>query len=144
MIVGRIEPAERHYRTGEPIALSFEVNKPAYVAVLRVLPNGVTTRLFPNQYQGSAQAVPNTAVRIPEPGAPLTISAAKPGVVLFKFIAAANGGSWLFTRKPTGAADFVELGVTTRAIAKEIALALKLGHGGDAAAATLTTRIDEP
>src|SRR5438132_50052 len=37
-IVGRVEQADRHYRTGEPIALSFEVNKPAYVAVLRVLP----------------------------------------------------------------------------------------------------------
>jgi hypothetical protein len=76
-IVGRVEQADRHYRTGEPIALSFEVNKPAYVAVLRVLPNGVTTRLFPNKYQGSAQVAPATSVRVPPPGAPLTISAGK-------------------------------------------------------------------
>jgi hypothetical protein len=143
-IVGRVEQADRHYRTGEPIALSFEVNKPAYVAVLRVLPNGVTTRLFPNKYQGLAQVAPATSVRVPSPGAPLTISAGRPGVVLFEFIAAANGDSWLFSRKPTGAADFVELGATTRAVAKDIALSLKLGHGGEAATAKLTARIEEP
>jgi hypothetical protein len=142
-IVGRTEQADRHYRTGEPIALSFEVNKPAYVAVLRVLPNGVTTRLFPNKIQSSAQITANTMVRVPQAGAPLTITAAKPGVVLFEFIAAASGESWLFTRKPMGAADFVELGATTRAIAKDLALSLKLGHGAEASTAKLTTQIED-
>jgi hypothetical protein len=142
-IVGRVEQADRHYRTGEPIALSFEVNKPAYVAVLRVLPNGVTTRLFPNKIQSSAQVAANTIVRVPQTGAPLTITAGKPGVVLFELIAAASGESWLFTRKPTGAADFVELGATTRAVAKDLALSLKLGRGAEAATAKLTARIEE-
>ncbi len=142
-IVGRVEQADRRYRTGEPIALSFEVNKPAYVAVLRVLPNGVTTRLFPNKSQSSAQAAANTAVRVPETGGASTITAGKPGVVLFEFIAAASGESWLFTRKPAGAADFVELGATTRAVAKDIALSLKLGRGADAAASKLTVRIED-
>ena len=142
-VVGRVEQADRRYRTGEPIGLSFEVNKPAYVAVLRVLPNGVTTRLFPNKYQSSAQVAANTTVRVPETGGPLTISVGKPGVVLFEFIAAASGESWLFTRRPTGAADFVELGATTRAVAKDIALSLKLGHGGEAATAKLTARIED-
>ena len=142
-IVGHIEQADRHYRTGEPLALSFEVNKPAYVAVLRVLPNGVTTRLFPNKYQTSAQVAPGTSVQVPQPGAPLTISASKPGVVLFEFIATTSGESWLFTRKPTGDADFVELGATTRAVAKDLALSLKLGHGGEAATANVTARIED-
>jgi hypothetical protein len=146
-IVGRVEQADRRYRTGEPIALSFEVNRPAYVAVLRVLPNGVTTRLFPNmfpnKFQSSAQIPANATVRVPQTGAPLTITAGKPGVVLFEFIAAASGESWLFTRKPTGAADFVELGATTRAVAKDLALSLKLGRGAEAATAKLTARIEE-
>jgi hypothetical protein len=142
-IVGKAEQAERHYRTGEPIALSFEVSKPAYVAVLRVLPNGVTTRLFPNKIQSSAQIAANTIVRVPQTGAPLTIAAAKPGTILFEFIAAASGGSWLFTRKPTGTADFVELGATTRAVAKDLALSLKLGHGAETAATNMTVRIEE-
>ena len=142
-IVGKAEQAERHYRTGEPIALSFEVSKPAYVAVLRVLPNGVTTRLFPNKIQSSAQIAANTIVRVPQTGAPLTITAAKPGIILFEFIAAASGESWLFTRKPTGAADFVELGATTRAVAKDLALSLKLGHGTETAATNVTVRIEE-
>src|SRR5207302_9684101 len=102
-IVGRIEQADRHYRTGEPIALSLEVSKPAYVAVLRVLPNGVTTRLFPNKYQSSAQVAANTAVRVPATGGALTIAVGKPGGVLFAFIAAASGQSWLVSRRPTGA-----------------------------------------
>jgi hypothetical protein len=143
-IVGNIEQADRLYRTGEPIALSFEVNKPAYVAVLRVLPNGVTTRLFPNQRQTSARVAANTTVRVPESGGAPAVTAGKPGVVLFEFIAAASGESWLFTRKPTGAADFVELGATTRAVAKDIALSLKLGHGADVAVAKLTVRVEEP
>jgi hypothetical protein len=137
-IVGKAEQAERHYRTGEPIALSFEVNKPAFVAVLRVLPNGVTTRLFPNKIQSSAQIAANTIVRVPQ-----TVAAAKPGIILFEFIAAASGESWLFTRKPTGAADFVELGATTRAVAKDLALSLKLGHGAEASTANVTARIEE-
>jgi hypothetical protein len=143
-IVGRVEQADRHYRTGEAIVLAFEVNKPAYVAVLRVLPNGVTTRLFPNKIQSSAQIAANTIVRVPQTGAPLAIAAAKPGIILFEFIAAASGESWLFTRKPTGAADFVELGATTRAVAKDIAQSLKLGHGADVAVAKLTARVEEP
>jgi hypothetical protein len=138
-IVGRVEQADRHYRTGEAIVLAFEVNKPAYVAVLRVLPNGVTTRLFPNKIQSSAQIAANTIVRVPQ-----TVAAAKPGIILFEFIAAASGESWLFTRKPTGAADFVELGATTRAVAKDIAQSLKLGHGADVAVAKLTARVEEP
>jgi hypothetical protein len=73
----------------------------------------------------------------------LTITVGKPGVVLFELIAAASGESSLFTRKPTGAADFVELGATTRAVAKELALSLKLGRGAEAATAQLTARIEE-
>lgn len=140
-IIGAVDHADRRYRVGEPIILSVQVNKAADVAVLRVMPNGETTLIFPNRRQASARVSAGTPLRIPEPGAPLAITADKPGVVLFEFIASTRGGSWLFNRKPQEPADFVELGTTTRALAKDIVLALKAGNGSDTAASHLAIRV---
>jgi len=141
-ITGTVDHADRRYRVGEPISLSVEVSKAAFVAVLRVLPNGVTTLIFPNRERAMAQVPANSPLRIPEPGARLTITADKPGVVLFEFLAARGGRSWLFNRKPEGAADFAELGTTTHVLAKDIVQSLGAGRGGDAAAMHLTVRAE--
>jgi hypothetical protein len=143
-IIGGVDRADRRYKPGEPILLSFQVNKPAYVAVLRVLPNGTTTLLLPNRHQGAAPAPADAVQRFPAPGMPFTITADKPGLLLFEFIATTRSGSWLFTRKPAGSADFTELGATTRAVAKDIASSLRRGGGAEAAAAHLAVRVEAP
>jgi hypothetical protein len=140
-IVGVVDHADRRYRVGEPIILSVQVNKAADVAVLRVMPNGETTLIFPDRRQATARVPAGALLRIPEPGAPLAITADRPGVVLFEFIASTRGNSWLFNRKPQGPADFAELGTTTRALAKDIVLSLKVGHGSDTAASHLAIRV---
>jgi hypothetical protein len=140
-IAGAVDHADRGYRVGEPIALTVEVNKAAYVAVLRVMPNGATTLVFPNSRQATARVPAGTPLHIPEPGAPLKIAADKSGVVLFEFVASTRSGSWLFDRKPKEPAEFAELGATTRALAKDIVLSLKVGHGSDTAASHLALRV---
>jgi len=124
-IAGAVDHADRRYRVGEPIVLSVQVSQQAYVAVLRVMPNGVATLLFPNRRQANARLAPNSPLRLPD------IAADQPGVVLFQFVASTRGDSWLFNRKPQVGADFAELGTTTRALARDIVLSL----GGHAAAA---------
>jgi hypothetical protein len=140
-IIGAVDHADRRYRVGEPIALSLQVNRPAFVAVLRVMPNGATTLIFPNRRHASAQLPANSPLRLPEPGDPVTITADKPGVALFEFLASNRGNSWLFNRKPQEGADFAELGTTTRALAKDIVASLRVGHGADTAVAHLAVRV---
>jgi hypothetical protein len=140
-IVGAADHADRGYRVGEPITLSVEVNKAAYVAVLRVMPNGATTLVFPNRRQATARVPADAPLHIPEPGAPFKITVDKPGVVLFELIASNRGDSWLFNRTPHEPADFAELGTTTRALARDIVLSLKVGRGSDTAAAQLALRV---
>jgi hypothetical protein len=132
-IAGAVDDADRRYRVGEPIGLSIEVNQAAYVAVLRVMPNGATTLVFPNRRHASAQLAANSPLHLAE-----TIATEKPGVVLFEFVAATRGDPWLFNRKPQEAADFAELGTTTRALAKDIVLSLR---GVAAAASHLALRV---
>jgi Domain of unknown function (DUF4384) len=140
-VVGAVDHADRSYRLGEPIGVSVRVNQAAYVAVLRVMPNGATTLVFPNRRQVTARVPPDSPLRIPEPGGPLKITADKPGAVLLEFVASSRGDSWLFNRKPEGSADFAELGTTTRALAKDIALSVRAGHGADTAASHLVLRV---
>lgn len=140
-IIGAVDHADRGYRVGEPIALSVEVNQPAYVAVLRVMSDGTTTLIFPNRRHPSAQLAANAPLHLPEPGEPATITADKPGVALFEFIASIRGDSWLFKRKPPDGADFAELGTTTRTLAKDILTSLRVGHGAGTAAAHLAAQV---
>lgn len=132
--------ADRAYRVGEPIALSVQVNQAAYVAVLRVMPNGATTLLFPNRRQPSAEVPADVPLRLPEPGGPAITAADKPGAELFEFIASTRGNSWLFHRKPQPSADFAEFGTTTREVARDIFRSLR-GAPGSSAAAHLVLRV---
>jgi hypothetical protein len=143
-IVGAVDHEDRRYRVGEPIVLTAQVDKAASVAVLRVMPNGATTLIFPNRRQAAAQLPANSPLRIPPPGASFEITADKPGVVLFEFIASSRGDSWLFSRKPSGVADLAELGATTRALAKDAAASLKIGSGSETAFSHLTVRAAGP
>jgi hypothetical protein len=127
-----------HYRAGERIGLSFQVSKPASVAVLRVRRNGMTTIVFPNKAQPDAQVAANTVVQITAP-----VTAEKGGPELFKFIAATGSGSWLFGRKPEEGADFADLGPTTRALARGIGISFQGGRGGDLATTQLVVTVSD-
>lgn len=135
-VVGAVDHADRTYRAGEPIVLSAEITRPAYVAVLRVLPNGATTLVFPNRNHAATRLAPHKPLRIALPRV-----APEPGTVLYEFVATTNGASWLFARKPEGQGEFAELGTTTRAVAKNIAVSLKPGPGSEAAIAHLAVRV---
>jgi hypothetical protein len=129
---------------GEPIVLSVQVNKPAYVSVLQVAANGTTTLVFPNARQTDALIPANTALRVPAAGVALKITADDPGTLLYEFVASNRGDSWLFKRKPQDGADFAQLGATTHALTKEIVNSLRVGHGPETAAAHLTVRVKAP
>jgi len=139
-IVGAVGHADRRYRVGEPIVLSVEVNQAAFVAVLQVMPNGAARLIFPNARHAGARLAPNSPLRLPEAGDPVAITANKPGVALFEFLASTRGGSWLFNRKPQEGSDFAELGTTTRALAKDIVLSLGAAQGTAAAHLALRVR----
>src|SRR5262249_5600014 len=47
-IVGTVDRDDTTYASGQPITLSATLSKDGFVAILRVLPNGATTLLFPN------------------------------------------------------------------------------------------------
>jgi Domain of unknown function (DUF4384) len=141
-IISAVDHADRSYRVGEPIVLSMEVNQAAFVAVLQVMPSGATRLIFPNRRHASARLAANSPLSLPEVEEPVAITAENPGVVLFEFIASTRGGSWLFNRKPQEAADFAELGTTTRALAKDIALSLGAAHGTAASHLALRVRAE--
>jgi len=156
--------ADTTYAVGQPIVLSVRTSKDAYVAILRVLPNGETTLLFPAKTKpeadtadtkaGKADAkkadkapaktniAANQVLTFPGPHDGFTISAEKPGLVLFEFVASTSGDSWLFKRGPDKDSVFANLGVTSRAVAKDIIDSLKVGKGNaDTVATYVTVRV---
>jgi len=137
-IIGAVDHADRTYRVGEPIGLSAELNNTANLAVLRVLPNGATTLLFPSNEHPSAEVPANTAVKIG--GGAIE----KPGTVLFKLIGAKSGDSFLFDKKRAEEGTHAELGETTRALSKEILMSLKPGPARETAAAHIVVRVEAP
>jgi hypothetical protein len=140
-ITGSVDRSDATYDPGQPITLSVQTNKDAYVAILRVLPSGDTTIIFPNRAQSNAAITANKALVVPGPHDTIKIAADKPGIILFQFIASTVGTSWLFKRAPDKDSDFADLGVTTRAIAKDLVSTLKVGGGPETAATHLTVRI---
>lgn len=137
-IFGTVDHLDRAYRAGEPIALTLQVNKDAKAAVLRVLANGTTTLLFPSKEHPAAKAAANTVVAVPG------VTADTPGTVLFEFVAAGSGDSFLFDKNRAEEGAHAQLGATTRALAKEIMMSLKPGPGRETAAAHLAVRVEAP
>jgi hypothetical protein len=140
-VAGSVDRKDTTYEPGQPITLSVKTNIDGYVAVLRVLANGDTAIVFPNRAHPSAAIKANTPLTIPAAGEAVKIAGEKPGVVLFEFVAAANGNSWVFKRAPDAGSDFAYLGATTHQIAKDLATNLKPGPGHDTAAVYLTVKI---
>lgn len=134
--------ADTSYAVGQPIVLSVSTSKDAHVAILRVMPNGSTTLLFPDKAHPKADIAANQMLTVPAPRDGFAITADKPGVVLFEFVASTAGDSWLYKRAPDKDSDFADLGVTSRAIAKDIVDSLKVGKSGaDTAATYVTVRV---
>jgi hypothetical protein len=176
-IQASVDRADTTYAAGQPIVLTVSTSKAAHVAILRVLPSGETTLLFPVRTKADADKVDakanktdakkadtadakkaepadakkadtansktdiaaNQVLTLPGPHDGFTISVDKPGVVLFEFIASTAGDSWLFKRGPDADSDFANLGVTSRAIAKDIVDSLKADKGDTNTAATYVT-----
>jgi hypothetical protein len=135
-IMGSADRDNRHYRVGEHIGLSFQVNKAGSVAVLRVLRNGVTTIVFPSKAQPDAAVAANTVIQITGP-----MTAEKGGAELFEFIVSTQSGSWVFSRKPAEGADFADLGPTTRALARGIGISFQGNR--DVATSRLVVTVSE-
>ena len=129
------------YDPGQPITLSVQISKNAYVAVLRVLENGDTTIIFPNRAHRDAALAAGTVLTVPGLRDAVKITADKPGIVLFEVVASTDGSSWVFKRAPDNGSDFANLGVTTRNIAKDLLSSLKVGGPADTAGVHLTVRI---
>jgi hypothetical protein len=141
-IQGAVDRADTTYAVGQPITLSVSTSKDAHVAILRVLPNGSTTLLFPDKAHPKADIAANQVLTVPGPHDGFTVTAEKPGVVLFEFVASTAGDSWLFKRAPDKDADFADLGVTSRAIAKDMVDSLKVGKSNaETAAIYVTVRV---
>jgi uncharacterized protein DUF4384 len=129
------------YEPGRPITLTVKVNKPANVAILRVLANGDTALVFPNRAHPKADAAPDAPLTVPAPGEKVKIAIDKPQIVLFEFVASTAGDSWLFTRAPDSGSDFANLGVTTHALARYLVSTLRVGKGPETAATYVTVRV---
>ncbi|HZK91226.1 MAG TPA: DUF4384 domain-containing protein [Stellaceae bacterium] len=139
-IAGSVGREDTTYDPGQPITLSVKVNKDAHVAILRVLANGDTSIVFPNKAHPKSDVAANTLLTVPGPGEAVKIAADKPGIVLFEFVASTLGDAWVFSRAPDKGSDFADLGVTTRAIAKDLVGGLKVGKGPETAAIYVTVR----
>jgi hypothetical protein len=140
-VEGSVDRADTTYEPGQPITLSVKANKDAFVAILRVLANGETAIVFPNRAERGAANPANTVLTVPAAGTGVKITADKPGVVLFIFIASTANDSWVFKRAADPGSDFANLGATTRNIAKDLLSSLKVGAGPQTAASHLTVRI---
>lgn len=140
-IVTAADRRDTTYDPGQPITLSVRISKKAYVAILRVTANGDTTIVFPNRGRRNAAVPANTVLTVPAPDDAVKITADKPGVVLFEFVASTTGDAWPFTHPPDDGSDFADLGGSTRNIAKGLVDGLKIGAGRDTAASYLTVRI---
>jgi len=142
-IQGSVDRDDRAYEPGQPIRLTVTVSKDAHVAILRILANGDTTIVFPNKAHPKADIAAGQTLTIPGPGDDVPIAVDKPQVVLFEFIASTSIDSWLFKRPPDKDSDFADLGVTTRAIAKDIVASLKVGKGPETVASYLTIEVSK-
>ena len=138
-IQGSVDRADRSYDVGQPIILSVSTSKDAHVAILRVLANGDTRLLFPDKAHPKADIAANQVLTVPGPHDGFTVSADKPGVVLFEFVASTVGDSWLFKRGPDKDSDFADLGVSSHSIAKDMVDSLKVGKSNAETAATYAT-----
>lgn len=133
-IQASVDHPDRAYDPGQPITLSVETSKNAYVAILRVLPNGGTTIIYPNRAHRDASLAANRVLTTQMP-------ADKPGIELFEFIASTEKNAWLFKRDPDNGSDFADLGVSTHNLAKDIVSGLKTGTGHDTAATYVVVRV---
>ena len=130
-VTGRLD--RDAYRSGDPIGLTVTTNKPAWIAVLRVTRSGDTTIVFPNRNQPDARAA-GGVIRVTVPAGPA-------GTELFEFIAATDGAAWVFTKKPEGGSDYVDLGVTTRAIVTDLQTTFRHAERGTVAVSHQAIRV---
>jgi hypothetical protein len=63
----------------------------------------------------------------------VTVPAGPEGTELFEFIAATDGTAWVFTKKPAAQSDYVDLGVTTRAIVTDLQTTFRHAERGTVA-----------
>lgn len=133
-VTARFDRPDGAYKTGDPINLIVTTNKPASIAVLRVMHSGETTIVFPNRNQPDAQARNGVAH--------VTVAAGPEGTELFEFIAATDGTAWVFTRKPAALADYVDLGAATRAVVTDLETTFRHAQRGTVAVSHQAIKIE--
>jgi hypothetical protein len=133
-IIGEVADGGHAHRPGEPIVLFAQVNRPAYLAVLQVARTGDTVEVWPNREHPGAPLTAGAPLRIVVPQSALPAGIDRRGAVMYEFIAATSGDSWLFHPQFAAGADIASLGPTTRALARDIRAALRRAPGGAAAA----------
>jgi hypothetical protein len=131
-ITARFDRPDGSYKTGDPITLDVTTNKPAWLAVLRVMHSGDTTIVFPNRTQPDAHA--NGVVHV-------TVPAGPEGTELFEFIAATDGTAWVFTKKPAGPSNYIDLGGTTRAVVSGLETTFRHAERGTVAVSHLAVKV---
>jgi hypothetical protein len=141
-IEAAVDRSDSAYAVGEPITLSVKTDKPASVAILRVLANGDTVILYPNKTHPKAAVAAGAILTVPGSSDTFKITVDKPQLVVFEFIASSVADAWLFHRATDEGSNFADLGGTTRAIAKDIAASLRSGTSPQTAATYLTVKIE--
>ena len=90
-VVAWVDHRDNTYATGERVRLFVQTNKDAWVTVLNVGPDGSTTVLFPNQFQGDNLVRANAVTEVPDAAAQARITVAgASGAELIKVIASSR------------------------------------------------------
>ena len=90
-VVAWVDHPDNTYATGERVRLFVQTNKDAWVTVLNVGPDGSTTVLFPNQFQGDNLVRANAVTEVPDAAAQARITVAgASGAELIKVIASSR------------------------------------------------------
>ena len=86
-----VDHPDNTYAYGERVRLFVQTNKDAWVTVLNVGPDGTTTVLFPNRFQGDNRVRANAATEVPDPASRARIAVSgTTGAELIKVIASSR------------------------------------------------------
>ncbi|HWD57072.1 MAG TPA: DUF4384 domain-containing protein [Stellaceae bacterium] len=140
-ITASVDREDKSYDPGQPITLTVNASKDAFISILRVMPNGDTQIVFPNRPHRIAWLPAGTTLTLPSADDPVKLAVDKPGIVLFEIIANTLGRSWLFSRAPDEGSDFADLGVTSRNVARDMQESVRIGVTHEVAATYVVVRI---
>ena len=128
-----VDHQDNTYALGEQVQVFVQTNKDAYVTVLNVDPNGVTTVLFPNRFQLNNRVQANTVTRVPDAASGAAITVSGPvGAELIKVIASTQPRPPFAVVAPLGqTAPFRRLATSADETARALQVVLEDQAGGE-------------